>query len=203
MQIEEVSIRPSFNRLTRVVKRYGFTQSQTDYTMFINHSAEGKRAIIIVYVDDIILTGDHVEQIKHLRDVLAQEFEIKDLRQLRYFLRMEVACSHKGISTSQRKYTLDLLKETGKLGCKPMATPMDPTSKIQMEEDVLADKGRYQQLAGSISYLSHIRPDIGFAVGMISRYMNKPTEKHSRGSVPNPSIPEEQSRERCTFWKII
>ena len=128
---------------------------------------------MIVYVDDIILARDYLEEIKYLKGILAREFEIKDLGQLKYFLGMKVARSHKGISISQRKYTLDLLKETGILGCKPANTPMDPTSKIQMEEEeLLTDKGRCQRLVGKLIYLAHTRPDIGFAVGMVSRYMN-------------------------------
>ena len=77
--------------------------------MFIKSSREGKRAIMIVYVDTIILTGDYVEEIVNLKQFLAREFEIKDLGQLRYFLGMEVAQSRQGILVSQRKYTLDLL----------------------------------------------------------------------------------------------
>ena len=53
------SPRAWFDRLTRVVKRLGFLQCQTDHTMFIKSSSEGKRTILIVYVDDIILIGDH------------------------------------------------------------------------------------------------------------------------------------------------
>lgn len=62
------SPRAWFEKLTRVVKRYGFTQCQTDHTMFIKISPEGKKAIMIVYVDDIILTGDHLEEIKSLKE---------------------------------------------------------------------------------------------------------------------------------------
>lgn len=68
--------------------------------MFVKSSTEGKKAILIVYVDDIILTGEHREEIKNLKDFLAQEFEIKDLGQHSYFLSMEVACSKSGISDS-------------------------------------------------------------------------------------------------------
>ena len=75
-----------------------------------------------MYVDDIILIGDHTEEIKNLKDSLAQEFEIKDLEQLRYFRGMEVARSKSGISVSQWKYTLDLLKEMGMLGSKLVDT---------------------------------------------------------------------------------
>ena len=90
---------------------------------------------------------------------------------------MEVARSHKGIFVSQRKYTLDL--QTGMLGCKPADTPMDPTSKIQMEEEeLMTDKGRYQRLVGKLIYFAHTRLNIRFAVGMVSRYMNMPTKRH-------------------------
>ena len=103
-------------------------------------------AILIVYVNDIILTGDDSEEILKLKRLLATEFEIKDLGTLRYFLGMEVARSKKGIVISQRKYILDLLSETGLLGCKPADTPMDPTKRLsRSEESFPVDKGRYQK----------------------------------------------------------
>ena len=70
---------------------------------------------------------------------------MKDLGKLRYFLGMEVMRSTLGISVSQRKYVLDLLKETGMLGCKPIDTPMDPNTKLSdssMQSPI--DKGSYQ-----------------------------------------------------------
>ena len=73
-----------------------------------------------------MLTGDDMAEMEWLKERLAIEFEIKDLGSLRYFLSMEVAKNRSGISISQWKYTLDLLKETGMLGCKLVDTPMDP-----------------------------------------------------------------------------
>ncbi|WJZ81635.1 hypothetical protein VitviT2T_001468 [Vitis vinifera] len=163
------SPRAWFERFTKVVKGYGFVQC---------HFPEGKLAIIIIYVDDIILTGDHEEKIDLLKKLLTKEFEIKDLGNLKYFLGMEIARSKKGIAVSQRKYVLDLLNETGMLGCKPTETPMDTTIKLE-ESDGSApvDKGRYQRLVGKLIYLSHTRPDIGFSVSVVSQFMNNPTEK--------------------------
>ncbi|RVW76743.1 Retrovirus-related Pol polyprotein from transposon TNT 1-94 [Vitis vinifera] len=140
-----------FERFTKVVKGYGFVQCQSDHTLFVKHFPEGKLAIII----------------------------IKDLGNLKYFLGMEIARSKKGIAVSQRKYVLDLLNETGMLGCKPAETPMDTTVKLE-ESDGSApvDKGRYQRLVGKLIYLSHTRPDIGFSVSVVSQFMNNPTEKH-------------------------
>jgi len=136
-------------------------------------------AILIVYVDDIILTGDDSEEILRLKRVMATEFEIKDLGTLKYFLGMEVARSKEGIVISQRKYILDLLNETGLLGCKPADTPMDSTKKMnRSEESIPVDKGRYQRLVGKLIYLSHTRPDIAYSVSVVSQHMNNPTEDH-------------------------
>ena len=65
-----------------------------------------------VYVDDIIITGDDVEEIKFLKKSLRKAFEVKDVGPLRYFLGIEIVRSQKGIVLSQRKYVLDLLAET-------------------------------------------------------------------------------------------
>ena len=124
--------------------------------MFIKHSPDHKVAILIIYVDDIILTGDFTAEIIALKKLLAKDFEVKDLGKLKYFLGMEVARSSHGISISQRKYVLDLLKETGMLGCKPTDTPMDSNDKLRNEEDsLLVDKGKYQRLVGKLIYLAH------------------------------------------------
>lgn len=77
---------------------------------------------------------------------------------------MEIARSRKGISVLQRKYTLDLLKEIGLLGCKPKSVPMEPGIKLRTKaKDEPVNKGRYQRLVGKLIYLAHTRPDIGFA----------------------------------------
>ena len=113
------------------MKWCGYLQSQADHTLFYKHSTMGKIAILIVHVDDIILTCDDVGELKVLKKFLARKFEIKDLGALRYFFGMEFARSKKGIFVSQRNYVLDLLKETGLLGCKLVETPMEPNLRLQ------------------------------------------------------------------------
>jgi len=113
------SPRAWFDRFTKTVAQYGYSQCQTNHTLFVKTSPEKEIAILIVYVDDIILTGDYKEELVRLKKLLAKEFEIKDLGYLKYFLGMEVERSRKDIYVSQRKYVLDLLKETRMLGCKP------------------------------------------------------------------------------------
>ena len=84
-------------------------------------------AILIVYVDDIVLTEDDDEEIDKLKNILEKEFKIKDLRSLKYFLGMKIAWSRTSISVSQHKYVMDLMNEIEMLDCKPANTPMDYT----------------------------------------------------------------------------
>ncbi|KAF5942914.1 hypothetical protein HYC85_020556 [Camellia sinensis] len=111
--------------------------------------------------------GNDSGEIPLLKKYLAKEFEIKDLGSLKYFLGIEVARSKDGIFISQRKYVLDLLKETGMLGCKACATPLEPNQKLGDDEGgEVVDRGSYQRLVGKLIYLSHSRPDIAVAVSI-------------------------------------
>ena len=115
-----------------------------------------------------------------LKEKLAREFEIKDLGSMRYFLGMEVARNQKGIYVSQRKYTLDLLKETRMMRCKLVDTPMNPNLKLtEFQNSSLVDKETYQPLVGRLIYLSHTRPDIVFSVSAVSQFMHTPYEEHT------------------------
>ncbi|KAL0550799.1 hypothetical protein IC582_009862 [Cucumis melo] len=105
------SPRAWFDRFTTFVKSQWYSQGHSDHTLFTKASKTGKIAILIVYVDDIVLTRDDQTEISQLKQRMGDEFEIKDLGNLKYFLGMEVARSKEGISVSQRKYTLDLLTE--------------------------------------------------------------------------------------------
>ncbi|XP_077222036.1 uncharacterized protein LOC143855868 [Tasmannia lanceolata] len=138
-----------------------------DHSVFSSHSTAGC-VLLIVYVDDVIITGSDSEGIHRLKIFLQKEFSTKDLGRLRYFLGIEVAHSTRGLSLSQRKYVLDLLKETGHLGVKPASAPMDPNGKLLPEEgDLLDDPGRYRWLVGKLIYFTVTRPDISFAVGTV------------------------------------
>ena len=106
------SSRTWFGRFTKSIIQNGYSQCQGDDTLFVKFSSDKRRAIIIVYVDDIILIGDYKEELGRLRHFLSKEFEIKDLGNLKYFLGMEIARSKHDIFVSQHKYVLDLLKET-------------------------------------------------------------------------------------------
>ncbi|KAB2628036.1 hypothetical protein D8674_032831 [Pyrus ussuriensis x Pyrus communis] len=172
------SPRAWFDRFTQVMKKIGYYQSHSDHTLFVKRRQE-KVTALIIYVDDMIITGDDCDEISRLQRNLAAEFEMKNLGDLKYFLGVEVARSSKGIFLSQRKYVLDLLKETGMLGCKPVDTPIVEKHHLCLDPNQKSvDKGRYQRLVGRLIYLAHTRPDIAYAVSVVSQFMHSPSEDH-------------------------
>ena len=77
------------------------------------------------------------------------------------------------------KYVLDILKETGLLGSKPIETPMDPNVKLyEDQEELLSDPKRYHRLVGKLNYLTITRPDISFVVSVLSQHMKDPLLPH-------------------------
>lgn len=167
-----------FDRFSTTVHLLGYKQAHCDHTLFY-HRVKDKIAILIVYVDDIIITGNDVTETERIKKKLATSFEMKDLGQLRYFLGMEIARSKAGICVSQRQYVIDLLNDTGLMACRPADTPMDPNIKLEAKpDDTPVDRGRFQRLVGRLIYLSHTRPDISFAVSCISQFMHSPYQCH-------------------------
>ena len=78
-----------FDKFSRFLKKHDYIQGQADHTLFVKHSPLGKRTILIVYVDDIILIGDDLDEMEKLKKILGKEFEIKNLGQLNTFLELK------------------------------------------------------------------------------------------------------------------
>ncbi|RVW22108.1 Retrovirus-related Pol polyprotein from transposon RE1 [Vitis vinifera] len=172
------SPRAWFGRFTKSMRAFGYRQSNSDHTLFLKKQ-HGKITALIVYVDDMVVTGNDPEERKTLQNYLSREFEMKDLGPLKYFLGIEVSRSSEGIFLSQRKYVLDLLQETGMSGCQPVNTPIEEGLKLCVEPNqVSTDKGRYQRLVGRLMYLAHTRPDLAYALSVVSQYMHNPGEQH-------------------------
>ncbi|XP_016647036.1 PREDICTED: uncharacterized mitochondrial protein AtMg00810-like [Prunus mume] len=133
--------------------------------------------VVLVYVDDIIIIGDNKSGIEELKSFLQRSFAIKDLGKSKYFLGMEIAYSSKWLFINQRKYMLDLLKETGKLGAKPVETHVD-RAKLNVDGEQLADVVKYQRLVGKLIYLTITSPDITYDVSPVSQFMHDPKKSH-------------------------
>ncbi|RVW24660.1 Retrovirus-related Pol polyprotein from transposon TNT 1-94 [Vitis vinifera] len=151
------SPRAWFGRFTKSMRAFGYRQSNLDHTLFLKKQ-HGKIAALIVYVDDMVVTGNDPEERKALQNYLSREFEMKDLGPLKYFLGIE---------------------ETGMSGCQPVNTPIEKGLKLCVEPNqVSTDKGRYQRLVGRLMYLAHTRPDLAYALSVVSQYMHNPGEQH-------------------------
>ena len=135
-----------FSKYSVALLEISFAQSATDHSLFIKCHGESFIALL-VYVDDIVIASNDEQQVTELKCILNNRFKLKDLGQLKYFLGLKVACFRKGISLSQRHYALQILEETGHLGCKPRKSPMDPNLKLSKEEgELLEDAGQYRRL---------------------------------------------------------
>ena len=161
-----------------MLNSFSFNRCHSDHSVFVKHTKVGV-IILIVYVDDIIVSGSDVDGIEEVITNLKRKFQIKDLGKLRYFLGIEVACGIKGLVLSQRKYVHDLLSETGMLGSKPCDTPMDLNLKLDSSgSEEFKDKRRFRSLVGKLIYLTVTRLDITFVVGVVSQFMENPKQIH-------------------------
>ncbi|CAL8992943.1 unnamed protein product [Prunus brigantina] len=167
-----------FAKFTTALRAAGFVQSLADYSLF-TRSQNNSFTALLIYVDDIVITGDDPKAIQSIKDFLNVRFRIKDLGPLKYFLGIEVARSKKGIFISQRKYALEILDDAGLLGARPSPFPMEQTLRLRPDEGKpLKDATKYRRLVGRLIYLTVTRPDIAFSVHILSRFMHQPHQPH-------------------------
>ncbi|XP_042961353.1 uncharacterized mitochondrial protein AtMg00810-like [Carya illinoinensis] len=157
--------------------------SRADYSLFTKKEGNSFLALLL-YVDDILLASSDLEAIDSVKAALTLQFKLKDLGPAKFFLGMEIARSQRGISLSQRKYTLELLADFGLLAAKPALFPMDTHAKLSKDEgDLLDDITGYRRLIGRLIYLTHTRPDITFAVHHLSQYLDSPRVPHLQAAM--------------------
>jgi len=131
--------------------------------------------VIVIYVDDLIITRNSDVNIFDLKKLLKQKFEMKDLRELCYLLNIEVIQSPKGIWLLQRQYALNKLSEYGMTGCKPISIPLEQNVKLSANEgDLVEDTTIYRCTVGNLIYMTITKLDLNYAVGMVSQFMQTP-----------------------------
>ena len=174
-----------FTRLSSFLLSQGFHQSSADHSLFLYTNNSHDLTVILVYVDDIILTGNNLDTIIHITKLLDQTFSIKDLDILKYFLGLEVARSKHGIHLCQRKYALDILSDSGMLGSRPISTPIEYSTHLSATMGTPLSEtcaSSYRRLVDRLIYLTNTRPDIAYVVQQLSQYMANPTSTHSQAA---------------------
>lgn len=148
----------------------GFEQSKNDHSLFIKRDGSWI-TVLLVYVDDMVITGNHLESITALREYLHSVIQVMNLGDLKCFLGIEVARSKAGIYLNQRKCAVELLSDASLTGVKPCDTPMDQNLRLTSKYDevvnnsalndaLLPNAERYRRLIGWLIYLTITRTDI-------------------------------------------
>lgn len=141
---------------------------------------EGQKAVIVaVYVDDLLIMGSDVSVIEDFKKRMNCRFEMSNLEKLSYYLEIEVTQGKGFIELKQTGYAKKLLMKTGMSGCNPTKFSMDTKEQISKDaEGEAVNATDFKSIVGGLRYLVHTRPDIAYAVGVGSRYMERPTIMH-------------------------
>ena len=166
-----------FDKFSQAVEEFSIQKSKFDHSVFYKNFNSGI-IILVVYVDDIVITGSDFKGISSLKSFLHGQFHTKDLGMLRYFLGIEVMWRKHGIFLSYRKYVLDLVSKTRKLEVKLCSSLMAPSVHLTREGETFEDPERYRRLVGKLNYLTVTRPDIAHSVSVVSQYTSAPTVDH-------------------------
>ncbi|GJY90073.1 retrovirus-related pol polyprotein from transposon TNT 1-94 [Tanacetum coccineum] len=165
--LKEQAPRAWFERLSKALFDLGFKGSKTDPSLFI-YSRGDTLLYILVYVDDIIVTGNNKGTIDNIICQLGSAFALKDLGPLNYFLGIEIVPHVSGILLSQKKYILELLQSAGLSNCNPVSSPMVTSSSLSLDDNTaFSNPVKYRQVVGSLQYVTLSRPDIAFVVNKL------------------------------------
>uniref|UniRef100_A0A2N9HA75 Reverse transcriptase Ty1/copia-type domain-containing protein n=1 Tax=Fagus sylvatica TaxID=28930 RepID=A0A2N9HA75_FAGSY len=156
-----------FERFTSHLLTLGFTASVADASLFIL-SHKSVTVYLLLYVDDIIITGNSSSAVSDIISQLSTAFELKDLGPLRYFLGLQIDYKKGGFFVHQRKYLTDLLHKFTMTNCKAASTPIATTPLLtSTSTELLSDPTPYRSLVGALQYATFTRPDITFAVNRV------------------------------------
>ncbi|XP_020698616.2 uncharacterized protein LOC110111194 [Dendrobium catenatum] len=172
------SPRKWFETFSNYLLTYGFRHSSADSSLLIFHK-NSVSLYILVYVDDILLTGNHEQTIQDLLMGLLTQFRMKNLGRISYFLGMQISSFSNGLHLCQSKYAIEILNRAGMIDCKPISSPA--SSKFQstyVSELSAVQSNNFRHLVGALQYLTITRPDIAFTVNKLCQYMHRPLEDH-------------------------
>jgi hypothetical protein len=159
-----------------------FETSKADSSLFIRKTRLGPISILL-YVDDLVITGADLDEINLVKRKLGGSFDMKDLGDLHYFLGIEVIRTPEGILISQCHYVLNMLFKFGMADYKAISMPPDRTVKHRPDSGKVCDQTQFRQIVRSLIYLTITRPDLSYPVGVISQYMARPTEENLQSAL--------------------
>ena len=111
----------------------GFATSKSDSSLFIRQG-RNEPIRILLYIDDLFIANVDQKEIGHVKSHLTTSFDMKDPRDLHYFLRIEVICTPEGILINQRHYVLSMFFKFGMMECKSVLSPLDRNVKLRPDK---------------------------------------------------------------------
>jgi histone deacetylase 1/2 len=169
-----------FSRLSSKLQSLRFTPSKADTSLFL-YANLGIILYILIYVDDIIVTSSSDQAISALLRDLNENFSIKDLGDLHFFLGIEVKKISDGLLLTQEKYVTDLLARAHMSGCTSLPMPLSSTEQLSLMEGMplgSEDNTQYRSIVGALQYLTLTRPDLAFSVNKVCQYLHAPITTH-------------------------
>lgn len=165
-----------FERLQFTLIQFGFVASKHDPSLFIYAAS----VYLLVYVDDIIISGSSIQLIQQLTSQLNAKFSLKQLGQLDYFVGIEVkTLSDSSLLLTQSKYIRDLLQKTNMTQAQVISSPTTSSCKLTTTgSDLFTDPTMYRSVVGALQYLTITRPVISFAVNKVCQFMANPLDTH-------------------------
>ncbi|GJZ07751.1 retrovirus-related pol polyprotein from transposon TNT 1-94 [Tanacetum coccineum] len=166
-----------YDKLSSFLIQHGFTKGIVDPTLFTRRHGEDI-LLVQVYVDDIIFGSTNLDFSKRFANLMKNNFEMSMMGELKFFLRLQVHQSPRGIFISQSQYAIELLKKHGLDECVSMSTPM-ATERLDADlQGTPTDQTTYRRMIGGLMYLTASRPDIAYATFVCACYQARPTVKH-------------------------
>lgn len=168
-----------FEKLSTFLRSLGFQNARADSSLFVYHN-NNITCYILVYVDDIVITGNSQPVIDNLVSTLHQIFSLKDLGALSLFFGIEVSYTAAGsLLLSQQKYISDLLHKTKMSEANSISTPMVSGPIISaFHGEKFTDIHLYRSTVGALQYVTLTRPEIAYSVNKVCQFMHAPTHYH-------------------------
>ncbi|KAH9723790.1 reverse transcriptase Ty1/copia-type domain-containing protein [Citrus sinensis] len=161
-----------------MITQWNFVNCKSDSSLFYKWD-KGHILLVLVYVDDIIITGSNSLSVLQVISDMQATFALKDLGELSYFLGVEVTKTKEGIHLSQSKYIADLLAKQGMDSCSPVPTLMATSHQLTKHSGPEIDNSyQYRSVVGALQYVTLTRPDIAFTVNKLSQFLAAPTIEH-------------------------
>uniref|UniRef100_A0AAV1VA69 Reverse transcriptase Ty1/copia-type domain-containing protein n=1 Tax=Peronospora matthiolae TaxID=2874970 RepID=A0AAV1VA69_9STRA len=157
----------------------GFEVSAFDPCLYIK-VVDGHCVLVLVYVDDVLVTGSSLELIAQTKADLKTRFEMTDSGKCTFVLGIELVDESDGsVTMCQRRYVNDILKRFGMDECKATASPVDLSTRLVASSEAAKIDVPFREAVGALMHLTTAtRPYIAYAVGYVSRFMENPQQEH-------------------------